>query len=66
MKKECMLWLTFIVVVIFEVLVVQAVAINCRDCPMLYGKKSAPDCRICCDQNCPPDRRNACKSQCYE
>jgi len=33
MKKECMLWLTFIVAVIFEVLVVQAVAINCVGLP---------------------------------
>jgi len=66
MKKTCMLWLTFIVAVILGVLIVQAVAINCWDCPRLYGKKSAPDCRICCDQNCPPDQRNTCRLQFYE
>gem|GEM_PF-2230276 len=66
MKKAWMIWLAFIVAVILRVLTVQALTINCWECPMLYGKKSGPDCRICCDQNCPPDQRNACKLGCYE
>ncbi|MCS3917729.1 hypothetical protein M2350_000126 [Candidatus Fervidibacter sacchari] len=58
--------LTFTLVTLIGLGIPIAVAINCWECPMLYGKKSGPDCRICCDQNCPPDQRNACKLGCYE
>lgn len=67
MKKLARIWISIILLIMFIIVGNWVVlGISCWECPMLYGKTDGPTCRICCDQNCPPDRRQSCKLGCYE